>query len=71
MRWNQIATAWARLPFEAAFLRSSRSDVDSERGGGAVRAASFTSDLHEETRTTAYNPDSQTERADWSQHLSC
>jgi hypothetical protein len=69
MRWNQIA-AWARLLFEAAFLRSSRSDVDSERGG-AVRAASFTSDLHEETRTTAYNPDSQTERADWSQHLSC
>jgi len=44
MRWKQIA-AWARLPFEAAFLGSSRSDVDSERGGGAVRAASFTSDL--------------------------
>jgi hypothetical protein len=70
MLWNQIATAWARLVFEAAFSRPSRPHVDSERSGDAG-VASFTSDLREETRTKPYNPDSQTKRADWSQHLSC
>jgi hypothetical protein len=70
MRWNQIATAWTRLVFEAVFPRSSGPDVDSERGGDAVCAASFTGDIHKETRTMPYNPDSQRERDDWSQHLS-
>jgi hypothetical protein len=71
MRWDQTATAWVRLVFEVVLRRSSKLDVDSERGGDAARAASFASALREETRTKPYNPDSQTTRADWSQHLSC
>ena len=70
MRWNQIATAWTRLVVEVVSPRSSAPE-DGAKQGDTARTGSFISGLYEENRMTPYNRDDRTERADWSQHLSC
>jgi hypothetical protein len=70
MRWDQIAKAWTLRVVETVSPRSSAPE-DGSKHGDTTRAASFTSELYEETRMTPYARDNHTERADWSQHLSC
>jgi hypothetical protein len=70
MRWDQIAKAWTQLVVETVSPRSSAPE-DGSKQGDTTSTASFTSGLYEETRMTPYTRDNHTERADWSQHLSC
>ena len=70
MRWNQIATAWTRLVVEVVLPRSC-APKDGAKQGDTTRTGSFISGLCEENRMAPYTRDNRTERADWSQHLSC
>jgi hypothetical protein len=70
MDWRQIAESWKQLMAKVAFLHSPAREIASQ-ADRSIRAAPCGGDENEEGRMAPYIPDNDTERNDFSLHLSC
>ena len=70
MDWRQIARSWEQLIAKVAFLHSAAQEIASP-ADHSIRAAPSGCDEYEEGRIAPYIPDNDTERNDFSLHLSC